>query len=204
MIVTILDSRFFFVLCALLVACGTHSGPSARVAADHAERGGPGGIPIAVVPFGLAAGSTPATADVAAIIRADLVATGRYAPLPVDELPAHPDRLSEVAFETWRRSKARYLVVGLVASVHDGGHEVEFRLIDPREEKTLVGFLVPSAPDALEETAHRIANLIEERIGERPSQATGALRDGASRTKGTRIARSLPPSIAHRGAAAPR
>ena len=53
-----------------------------------------------------------------------------------------------------------YLVVGLVASVHDGGHEVEFRLIDPDEETTLVGYTMPSAPDALPETAHRIADLI--------------------------------------------
>jgi len=167
--VTTSNPRFCFILCLLLVACGTRSGPSSDGAVALAERDDRGGIPIAVVPFGLAAGSTPATLDVAAIIRADLVATGRYAPLPVDELPAHPDRLSEVTFETWQRSRARYLVVGLVASVHDGGHEVEFRLIDPHDESTLVGFLMPSAPDALEATAHRIADLIEQRIGGRSS-----------------------------------
>ena len=153
--------RTLLVFCALGLACTTPSGPTPaeKDAAIEADT-----ISIAVVPFGLAAGSAPPPQDVAAIIRGELESVGRYATVSVAELPARPSRLSQVEFETWRDSEADYLVIGLVAGVHDGGHEVEFRLIDPREETTLVGYLMPSAPDALPETAHRIADLILERI----------------------------------------
>lgn len=152
-----LGLRTLLVSCALSLACTTPTGstPAAKPAATGGDT-----ISIAVVPFGLAGGSAPPPQDVAEIIRGDLESVGRYAMMPVAELPAHPTRLSEVEFETWRGSQADYLVVGLVAGVHDGGHEVEFRLIDPREETTLVGYLMASAPDALPETAHRIADLI--------------------------------------------
>lgn len=154
--------RALLLLCTLTLACGT-----AREDSFGPFRIGDGERPvsIAVVPFGLAAGTPPPPLDVAEVIRAELAASGRYATVPVAEMPDHPTRLAEIRFEKWRQSKADYLVVGLVAGVHDGGHEVEFRLVDPREEKTLVGFLVASAPDDLDGTARRIAEMILQRIG---------------------------------------
>jgi len=153
-------------LAALCLACTTP--PLASMPAASRAKAGDLPISIAVVPFGLAAGTAPPPCDVAEIIRGDLEAVGPIEILPIAELPAHPTRLSQVEFATWRSFGVDYLVVGLVAGVHDGGHEVEFRLIDPRDESTLVGYLMPSAPDALQDTAHRIADLIKKRI-EAPS-----------------------------------
>jgi Tol biopolymer transport system component len=158
---TQLELRALVIFCALCLACTTPF-DSTHAARDVAA--GDDTISIAVVPFGLASGSPPPPCDVAEIIRDELGSVDRIATVAVSELPGHPTRLAEVDFETWRGSKADLLVVGLVAGVHDGGHEVEFRLIDPHTEATLVGYLMPSAPDALAETAHSIADLIMLRI----------------------------------------
>lgn len=167
-----------FGLATLCLACTTPSGRMSAASSADAENDP---ISIAVVPFGLASGSPLPPCDVAEIIRGDLAGLSRIETVALDELPDRPTRLAEVEFETWRSSGADYLVVGLVAWVHDGGHEVEFRLIDPRTETTLVGYLMPSAPDALHETAHRIAELIAQRIGE-PAGITDVGRKDATRT----------------------
>ncbi|MBX9606722.1 MAG: hypothetical protein K2Y51_10905 [Gammaproteobacteria bacterium] len=158
------------VLSVLMTACGkAPSGPAAALtSAPEVDRS----IEVAVVPFGLAAGTSPPPYDVAEIIRTDLEARGDLATTGLADLPARPTRLREVDFATWRGSKADYLVVGLVAGAHDGGHEVEFRLIDPRKETTVVGYMMPSAPDALAVTSHQIADLILEKL--QPRDAMGA------------------------------
>ena len=137
-------------LCAIGLACGNAGG---------ADR-----IPIAVVPFAVTRGGSAPSLDVAAAIRADLAASGRFAPLAAADLPSRPTLPAEVRAEEWQEANVDYVVVGHVARVHDGGHEVEFHLVDTRTQQSLVAFLLPSAPDALEQTALEIARLIEERV----------------------------------------
>ena len=160
-------------LCALSVlamACST--APSRPATSLSSESEADTTIKIAVVPFGLAAGTSPPPYDVAEIIRTDLETRGDLTTIAVADLPARPTRLREVDFATWRSSQANYLVVGLVAGAHDGGHEVEFRLLDPREETTVVGYMMPSAPDALALTAHQIADLILKKLDRRDTADT--------------------------------
>jgi len=151
------------VLVPQVLACRTTSGRSTAAPADTTPRS----ITVAVVPFGLASGTAPPPVDVADVIRRDL-SSADVRPTDAADLPERPSRLSEIHFERWEAFPADYLVVGLVAGVHDGGHEVEFRLIDPRagarERATLLGLVVASGPDALEATAHRVAAMIEERL----------------------------------------
>jgi hypothetical protein len=154
------------IACALAFAClllgCARSVPDAEAARPRAD------TVLAVVPFGLAAGTPPPSVDVAEVIRSDLVALDGVAILPEADLPERPARLSEIGFERWRDAPVDYLVIGLIAGVHDGGHEVEFRLVDPgserREQATRIGFIVASAPEALDATAHRIASMIRARL----------------------------------------
>ena len=162
-------------LLALLLGClRTTASPGVASPAPPARPA------VAVVTFGLAAGTPPPPVDVADVIRNDLVATDRASIVPESDLPEWPVRLSEVRFERWRESPVDYLVIGLIASVHDGGHEVEFRLVDPHvepaERATLVGFIVASPPDGLEATAHRIATMIVERLEAGRSIGSGPFR----------------------------
>lgn len=119
---------------------------------------------IAVVPFGVSKGSSAPPVDVAVVIRADLATGDRFDLVDTAELPSRPTHLADVRFEDWRRLDVDYLVFGRVAHVHDGGHEVVFRLIDVRAQQELSAFTVSSAPHALGHTAHEIARRIEERI----------------------------------------
>ena len=128
----------FAVTCALALAC--------RSPADWPAESA---VSIAVEPFALAAGSPAPPIDVAEVIRTRLASSGRFV---VEEQRGEPD----------------YRVTGRVAMVHDGGHEVEFHLVDTRVRSTLVEFLVPSAPDALERTALEIAAIIDRRLAHAP------------------------------------
>jgi Tol biopolymer transport system component len=121
-------------------------------------------IRIAVIPFPLASGTPTPPVDVAEVICADLASTGRFAPMTSQALPSRPRGLAEIEFARWRSLGTDFVVIGLVAIVHDGGHEVEFRLVDIRKELSVVGFVVPSAPDQLEATARKIARIIDERL----------------------------------------
>ena len=142
----------------------------AALVASAPESAPPGaaGIPIAVVPFGVLHGGAEPSVDVAEAIGADLAATGRFAVVSASDLPAQPQALSEIHFDEWRGAGIDYLVAGIVVVVHDGGHEVEFRLVDTREEAPILGFQMASAPDALRQTATRIAKRIEERLAGGP------------------------------------
>jgi len=128
------------------------------------DAGGADRLAIAVVPFGVSKGGSAPPVDVAVVIRADLATGDRFALIDPAALPSRPTRAAEVRFEDWRRLDVDYLVVGRVAPVHDGGHEVEFRLLDVRAQQELAAFTLPSAPHALGHTAHEIARRIEERL----------------------------------------
>ncbi len=121
-------------------------------------------IAIAVVPFALMPGTPTPPIDVAAAIRTDLAASGRFAPADASTLPARPSDPKDIRFGDWRDLAIDYVVVGRVGMVHDGGHDLEFQVVDMRTETTLFGFQVPSAPDQLSLTAREIAALVRERI----------------------------------------
>ncbi|HXK22347.1 MAG TPA: hypothetical protein VMS55_06665 [Myxococcota bacterium] len=138
-------------ICAAPLACG----------AGHADH-----IAIAVLPFGVSHGSKAPPVDVASVIRADLAWGDRFTQLDMADLPSLPTHLSDVHFEDWEQIPVDYVVIGRVARVHDGGHEVKFRLLDVHTQEALDVMTVPSAPHALGYTAHEIARRIEERLGE--------------------------------------
>jgi TolB protein len=134
------------------------------VATRATSVGEPARISIAVVPFGLAPGSPPPPIDIARVISADLASSGRFVPMPAADMPSRPSGMAEIQYEEWRRTDTDYVVVGLVGKAHDGGHEVEFRLVDTRTKTSLVGFHIPSAPDSLQHTALEIAKMIQRRL----------------------------------------
>lgn len=149
----------FLLLCAAVGACR-----SADVRTSTPSQGAPP-ISIAVVPFALMPGTPGTPIDVAETIRTDLAASGRFAPTPVASMPARPSDPADIRFDDWRHLAVDYLVVGRVGLAHDGGHELEFQVVDARSEQTVFGFGVPSAPDALPLTASEIAALVNRRIG---------------------------------------
>ena len=114
-------------------------------------------VPIAVVPFGGQAEG--AATDVAAVIANDLRMSGRFAPLERRDMVARPTTGAEIRYEDWRLLKSDFIVVGRVEA--DG---VSFELHNVRTGASLLEQRLPSTPKGLRATAHRIADLVFERL----------------------------------------
>lgn len=115
-------------------------------------------LPIAVVPF---AGTAPE--GVAGIIAADLQRTGRFRPLPEKDLIARPSQADQVDFGDWRKLGSHYLVIGNVRGA-GAGFETGFTLFDVFRGEQLLGMTLSSGAKDLRITAHRIADLIYEKL----------------------------------------
>jgi len=118
-------------------------------------------VPIAVVPFGGQAEGGPN--DVAAVIAGDLQLSGRFKPLERRDLVARPTRGEQVRFEDWRLLKSDFLVIGHVAP-EASGLAVEFELFNVQTGQRLLTNRLVTTERGLRATAHRIADLIFERL----------------------------------------
>ena len=118
-------------------------------------------VPIAVVPFG---GQAEGGAnDIAAVVANDLRMSGRFAPLERRDMVSRPTSGGEIRFEDWRLLKSDFVVVGRVEP--DGaGLAVNFELHNVRTGASLLAQRLPSTDKGLRATAHRIADLVFERL----------------------------------------
>jgi TolB protein len=122
-----------------------------------------GALPIAVVPFGWQ-GSGPPKENMASIIDADLHRSGRFKTLPQVDMLARPTSGEEVAFKDWRALGIEYLVVGQVQRSGLKGYTVRFQLFDVYRGEQLTGYSIPTTAPNLRTTAHRIADLVYEKL----------------------------------------
>jgi len=118
-------------------------------------------VPIAVVPFGGQAEGGPH--DVAAVIASDLQLSGRFKPLERRDLVARPTRGAQVRFEDWRLLKSDFLVIGRVEP-DANGLGVEFELFNVQTGQQLLTRRLVTNERGLRATAHRISDLIFERL----------------------------------------
>ncbi|BCX88453.1 TolB protein [Methylomarinovum tepidoasis] len=131
-------------------------------------RGIEGAIPIAVAPFAWT-GPTPPPVDVAAVIRADLARSGQFRPLPPQDMLTRPAAVPEaVNWRVWQTLGQDYLVIGQVESPSPERYEVQFHLLDVYRKEALAGYRLPARPAGLRKTAHRIADILYEKITGRP------------------------------------
>ncbi len=125
-----------------------------------------GAVPVAIVPFGTAGGVPPQ--DVAAIVSADLARSGRFAPVPVQNLVGRPVETSQVRFQDWRTLGVDNLVIGKVEPVGGGQYRVQFRLFDVYRGRQITGYSLPAPADRLRYIAHRVSDLIYEALTGQP------------------------------------
>jgi TolB protein len=114
-------------------------------------------VPIAVVPFG--GQPEGADADIAAVVANDLRMSGRFAPLERRDMVSRPTSGAEIRFEDWRLLKSDFIVVGRVEP--DG---VSFELHNVRTGASLLAQRLASTEKGRRATAHRIADLVFERL----------------------------------------
>lgn len=132
-------------------------------------QGAEGALPIAVVPFAWRGdqGQPPPHA-VGEVVAADLARSGRFKPLPTDEMLAKPSSGDDVDFRDWRALNIDNLVIGEVSPNGPGGYLVKFFLYDVFRGEQITGYSMPTTARDLRATAHHIADVIYETLTGEP------------------------------------
>ncbi len=126
-------------------------------------------LPVAIAPF---QASVAGDADVAKIIRDDLHRSGLFESIDGAGL-GRPGEAQVVDFEKWRQRGADALVVGQAIAVADGRLDVRFRLYDVARKTQLAGFSYLVPPSMKRAIAHKIADLVHEKLIGEPSNFSG-------------------------------
>jgi len=147
--------RILVFLGAALLALGAH----AQLTIDITTSGGRQ-IPIAIMPL---AGESTQPQSVSEVVGADLARTGLFRLVNTVGISPTPTEPSQVNFADWTARSAEALVIGKVEGQGDRV-EVRFRLFDVQKQSQLASYSYLVAPAQLRATAHRIADLIYERL----------------------------------------
>ena len=105
----------------LSLACLTANAQSAggpRV--SRSTQGVEGALPIAIVPFEWA--GAPMPTDIAQVVSNDLTRSGRFNPMPRNDLPSKPSDPTQVNLKEWRAVGMDNLVIGRITASGDGGY----------------------------------------------------------------------------------
>ncbi len=115
--------------------------------------------PIAIVPFG---GNEKAAKTIHEIISNDLLRSGLFR--IVDNAGRLPTTPSDVNYPDWRGLGAEALVIGTVSTGADGRLTARFRLLDAVKQGELLGQEVSTSGAQIRALAHRISDLIYEKL----------------------------------------
>ncbi len=118
-------------------------------------------VPIAVVPFdGEPAGPT----SISFIVGADLARSGLFKLVDPSGISPRPTRIEDVQSAAWRAKGADAVVVGSAKPLADGRVEVRFVLVDVVKNGPLVAMVYTVTPTQFRATAHKIADVIYEKM----------------------------------------
>jgi len=148
--------RIILFLGALLLAAAAQ----AQLTIDITTSGGRQ-IPIAIAPL---AGESAQPQSVSAVVSADLSRTGLFRLIDTTALNPIPTEPSEVNFGDWSARSADALVIGRIEPQADGRVEVRFRLFDVAKQSQLASYTYLVTTAQLRATAHRIADVIYEKL----------------------------------------
>jgi len=151
--------RFFQTFAAVLLALAA----SATHAQLVIETVGVGAnqFPIAVVPFRTEAGLPQ---QLTPVIGADLARSGMFKAVDAGGVNPPPHEPQDVNYATWRARGADAVVIGAVSPLPDGRYDVRFRLMDVAKQVQLAGFAYTASREQLRHTAHKIADVIYEKL----------------------------------------
>jgi len=119
--------------------------------------------PVAVVPFGWE-GTGTAPIDVAAVIGADLQRSGRFAPIDEGDMLQKPTAGVDVDFGDWSILGVEAVVIGRMTQTGDNAYSLQFQLFDVFGGEQLVGYRMPATRGTLRRAAHRVADMIYEKL----------------------------------------
>ena len=153
-------TRFFFLILLPIVAgvfgAHTHAALEIQVTGGAANK-----IPVALIPF-----QTPPNRpnpELTDIIGQDLLRSGQISLVSgtTGQLIYEP---SQINYPVWRGKGAEAIVIGQVLSLPGGRFEVRFRLIDVIRQTQLVALSFNVGPEQWRAAAHKIADIIYEKL----------------------------------------
>lgn len=154
-----LPRMFFRVLLPLALSffgAGAHAALEIEITGGAANR-----IPVAVIPFQSTANRpSPELTD---IIGKDLLRSGQISLVDVanSQKPYEP---AQIDYPFWRRKTAEAIVIGQVINLPGGRYEVRFRLMDAARQTQLAGLSFNITADQWRAAAHKIADIIYEKL----------------------------------------
>jgi TolB protein len=152
--------RFLFLI--LLPLAASVSGLCAHAALDIQVTGGAASkIPVALVPF-----QSPVTRpnpELTSIIGQDLLRSGQIG-LVENAASQQPYEPSQINYPVWRGKGAEVIIIGQVVSLPGGRFEIRFRLMDAIKQIQIAGLSFNVGPDQWRAAAHKIADVVYEKL----------------------------------------
>ena len=116
--------------------------------------------PIAIVPF---SGEALLEENLSAIVTADLMRSGLFAPIPTADMLSLPSTEKEIYFRDWKVLGVNYLLIGQVNKVSEG-FVLEYSLFDVVAQKRVLKKQVRGGLKALRDIAHAASDQTYEAI----------------------------------------
>lgn len=138
-----------------------YAGPLQAALTIEIIGGGATQIPIAVVPFAAEQGLPQ---SITAVVSADLARSGLFKLVDTGGINPLPVEPGDIRYADWKARNADALVIGTVRPLADGRLEVRFRLMDVVKQAQLAGFSYNIVPAQLRLTAHKIADVVYEKL----------------------------------------
>ena len=121
-------------------------------------------IPIAVLPFA----ANGAADNPGEVIAADLERSGVFRMIDGRDAGPAPSEPQDIRFPVWRGKGADALVIGQLLPLAGGRYEVRFRLFDVVKGQQLAGMSYTVPAQSLRAAAHKIADVIYEKLTGEP------------------------------------
>lgn len=148
--------KWLLMLCWMAVVVPVHAALTIEITGGAGNQ-----IPVAIVPF--AAENTQAQ-SISGIVAADLTRSGLFRMVNTAGVFPQPHEPGEVRYPDWQTRNAEALVIGGMTPRPDGRIDVHFRLLDVVKQTQLAGFSYTIVPAQLRATAHKIADVIYEKL----------------------------------------
>jgi TolB protein len=149
--------RLVYLFLFLLMPLFSHAELTIEISGGGAQQ-----IPIAVVPFGQAA--KPNQENLSDIINADLRRSGMFRVLETRGVANQPTDVSQIKFPEWAGLQAQAMAVGNVQPIAGNRLKVTFALVDVLKQNQLAGMEYNIPPGQLRLTAHKIADVIYQKL----------------------------------------
>jgi len=140
----------------LAAAALAHAGLTIEIVGSGATQ-----IPVAIVPF---AQENTLSQSITGVVGADLARSGLFKMVDTAGIVPPPSQPNDIRYPDFRSRGADAIVIGAVAPQPDGKLNVQFRLMDAARQTQLAGLSYTIAPTQLRQTAHRIADVIYEKL----------------------------------------